>query len=64
MLIKYQLRKKEIRKKEDLTKIIIVYLLIYRAGGPTIADFGTEYLSCIPMSGFVYICMSIQLCLQ
>ena len=51
MLIKYQLRKKEIRKKEDFRKIITVYLLIYRAGGPAIADFGAEYLSCIPVSG-------------
>ena len=51
MLIKHQLRKKEIRKKEDFRKIITVYLLIYRAGGPTVVDFDAEYLSCIPVSG-------------
>ena len=55
MLIKYQLRKKEVRKKEIrkkiLRNIITIYLLIYRAGGPVIADYGAEYLSCIPVSG-------------
>ena len=51
MLIKQQLRKKEIRKKEDFRKVITIYLLIYRVGGPTVVDFGAEYLSCIPVSG-------------
>ena len=55
MLSKYKLRKKEVRKKgirkKIFRKIITVYLLIYRAGGPAIADYGAEYLSRIPVSG-------------
>ena len=63
MLIKYQLRrKKEELRKQKKERNLTVYLLIYRARGPALVDHGAAYPSYIyTVSGFVYICMSIQL---
>ena len=62
MLIKYQLRrKKEELRKQKKERNLTVYLLIYRARGPALADHGATYPSYILVSGFVYTCMSIQL---
>ena len=48
MLIKYQLRrKKEELRKQKKERNLTVYLLIYRAGGPAIADYGAAYPSYI-----------------
>ena len=64
MLIKYQLRKKEVKRKilrKKNKKELTVYLLIYRAGGPVLADCGAVFLSQITSEWVVIYLYEYQL---